>query len=87
MVKWYYTTILTKDYIDKLVEAGMTDIGPDLKGYYPETFMRIAAIEDKGLAERYLNTAWDAVQYLIERYKYTVFTGVGIPYNKELIML
>jgi len=79
------TTILSRDYIDKLVEAGMTDIGPDLKGYYPETFMQITAIEDKLMAERYLNTAWDAVQYLIERYKDSVFTGVGIPYNKELI--
>jgi pyruvate formate lyase activating enzyme len=78
-------TILTRDYIDELVKAGMTDIGPDLKGYYPETFMRITAIEDKPMAERYLNTAWDAVRYLIESYKDTVFTGVGIPYNKELI--
>src|SRR3989339_919715 len=61
-------SILTKDYIDELVEAGMTDIDPDLKGYYPETFMRITAIEDKGLVERYLNTAWDAVRYLIDKY-------------------
>lgn len=78
-------TILTTDYIDELVNAGMTDIGPDLKGYYPETFMQITAIEDKELAEQYLNTAWGAVQYLIERYKDRVFTGVGIPYNNALI--
>jgi len=78
-------SILTRDYIDELVDAGMTDIGPDLKGYYPETFMRIAAIEDKGLAERYLNTAWNAAKYLIDRYKDRVFIGIGIPYNKELI--
>ena len=77
--------ILARDYIDELVDAGMTDIGPDLKGYYPETFMRIAAIEDKGLAERYLNTAWDAAKYLIDRYKDRVFIGIGILYNKELI--
>jgi pyruvate formate lyase activating enzyme len=80
-------TILTGDYIDMLVEAGMTDIGPDLKGYYPSTFMQITGIEDKGLAEKYLNTAWEAVQYLIESFKDSVFTGVGIPYNKELISL
>ena len=79
------TTILTRDYIDELIAAGVTDIGPDLKGYCPETFMRITAIEDKSLAERYLNTAWDAVRYLIEKYKNSVFTGVGIPYNKKLI--
>ncbi len=78
-------SILTKDYIEDLVEAGMTDIGIDLKGYYPETFMRITGIEDRGLAERYLNTAWDAATYMIERYKEVVFIGVGIPYNKELI--
>lgn len=78
-------TILTRDYIDELVKAGMTDIGPDLKGYYPEAFMRITGIEDKGLAERYLNTAWDAVRYLIENYKDRVFIGVGIPYNRKLI--
>ncbi len=78
-------TILTRDYIDELVEAGMTDVGPDLKGYYPETFMRITAIQDKVLAERYLYTAWDAVRYLTQKYKGEVFTGVGIPYNKELI--
>ena len=78
-------SILTRDYIDELVEAGMTDIGPDLKGYYPETFMRITGIEDRGLAERYLNTAWDAARYLIARYREGVFTGIGIPYNGELI--
>ena len=32
-----------------------------------------------------LNTAWDAAKYLIERYKESLFIGVGIPYNKELI--
>lgn len=78
-------TILTRDYIDELVEAGMTDIGPDLKGYYPETFMRITAIGDRTLAERYLSTEWDTVRYLIKQYKHRVFTGVGIPYNKQLI--
>jgi pyruvate formate lyase activating enzyme len=78
-------SILTEDYIDELVEAGMTDVGPDLKGYYIETFMRITAIEDKGLAERYLYTAWNAVRYLTDRYKDRVFIGIGIPYNKKLI--
>jgi pyruvate formate lyase activating enzyme len=80
-------SILTKDYIDELIEAGMTDVGPDLKGYYPETFMRITGIEDKNLANKYLSTAWDAVKYLIERYKENIFIGVGIPYNRALISL
>ncbi|MGD2126124.1 MAG: radical SAM protein [Desulfobacteraceae bacterium] len=78
-------SILTKDYIDELVEAGVTDMGPDLKGYYPETFMRITGMEDKELAERYLHTAWEAARYLVERYRDKVFTGIGIPYNKALI--
>jgi pyruvate formate lyase activating enzyme len=78
-------SVLTKDYVDELVEAGLTDIGIDLKGYYPETFMWITGIEEKELAERYLNTAWDAATYMVDRYRERVFTGIGIPYNKELI--
>ena len=78
-------SILTRDYINELVEAGVTDTGLDLKGYYPQTFMRITAVGDTELAEKYLHTAWDAVRYLISTYKDMVFTGIGIPYNKELI--
>lgn len=80
-------SILTKDYIDELIAAGMTDIGIDLKGYTTETFMRITAVKKKGLAELYLSTAWKAVRYLVERYKNVIFTGVGIPYNAKLISL
>jgi len=80
-------SILTKDYIDELVEAGMTDVGIDLKGCTTETFMRITAVKDRRLAERYLFTAWTAVRYLADRYESTVFTGVGIPYNAKLISL
>jgi pyruvate formate lyase activating enzyme len=78
-------SILTKDYIDELVEAGMTDVGPDLKGLHLESFMRITGMKDQDLAERYQHTAWEAVRYLIEEYKDRVFTGVGIPYNRKLI--
>jgi pyruvate formate lyase activating enzyme len=80
-------SILTRAYVDELVGAGMTDVGPDLKGYYPETFMRITGIEDRGLAEKYLNTAWDATKYLIEGYKEKIFVGVGIPFNEKLISI
>ncbi|MEM2927659.1 MAG: radical SAM protein [Nitrososphaerota archaeon] len=80
-------SILTKDYIDDLIEAGMTDIGPDLKGLYTETFMKITGIEDKELAEKYLKTAWNAFKYIINNYKDKVFIGIGIPYNKDLISL
>ena len=63
----------------------------EMHGYrisrYPETFMRITAIQDRALAEKCLKTAWDAAKYLIERYKDRVFIGIGIPYNERLISL
>jgi pyruvate formate lyase activating enzyme len=80
-------SILTKDYIDELFNAGMTDIGIDLKGCTTETFMRITAIKEIQLAELYLSTAWNAVKYLAERYEDIIFTGVGIPFNEKLISL
>ena len=76
-------TILTRDYIDELIEVGVTDIGPDLKALTLETFQKITGIMDKELARRYLETAWDAVRYLVnEYYPEKVFVGIGIPYNK-----
>lgn len=80
-------SILTRDYIDELFDAGTTDIGIDLKGCTPETFMRITAVKERRLAELYLSTAWNAVRYLAERYEDKIFTGVGIPYNVKLISL
>jgi len=78
-------TILTPDYLDDLVAAGMTDIGPDLKGFRTETFMAITGVHDAGLAERYLRTSWEAVRYLADRYSERVFFGVGIPYHPLLV--
>lgn len=78
-------TILSRDYLDSLVEAGMTDIGPDLKGLRTETFIAITGISDTGLATRYLRTSWDAVRYLSDRYSGRIFMGVGIPYHPLLI--
>jgi len=80
-------SLLTKDYIDELVEVGMTDIGIDLKGLKVETFMGITGLEDEELAENYKENAWEAIQYLTENYRDKVFMGVGIPYNKSLISL
>jgi len=80
-------TLLTREYIDELADAGMTDIGPDLKGLRPETFMRITGISDMNMARQFLETAWDAVHYLVDQYPDRVFTGVGIPYNSVLISL
>lgn len=80
-------TLLTEDYIDALVEAGMTDIGPDLKGLRLETFMRITGVQDRELAEEYMKTGWRAVKYIIDNYKEEVFIGVGVPYSRDLISL
>lgn len=80
-------SLLTPDYLDELVDAGMTDIGIDLKALNTDTFMRITGLKDKASAERYKNTAWEAVKYLLSQYKEEVFLGIGIPYNRELISL
>ncbi|MDI6806764.1 MAG: radical SAM protein, partial [Candidatus Aenigmarchaeota archaeon] len=77
-------SLLTKDYIDELVEAGMTDVGIDLKSLNTETFMHITGLRDEKLVEKYKNTAWNATKYIIDNYKDKVFLGIGIPYNKDL---
>lgn len=78
-------SLLTHDYIDELVDAGMTDIGIDLKGMETDTFMRITGLKDRYMAEKYRDTAWEAVGYIVENYRDQVFIGVGIPYNGALI--
>ncbi len=76
-------SILTPDYIDELIEAGVTDIGPDLKALRIDTFMKITGLNDRELAEKYLKTSWNAVKYIIDNYyPEKVFLGIGIPYNK-----
>ena len=78
-------SLLTPDYIDELVHAGLTDIGPDLKGSKLETFQKITHVEDPLLAERYFKTSWDAVKYILDNYYDRIFLGVGIPYNNEFM--
>lgn len=81
-------TILAPEYVDELVEAGVTDIGPDLKGLRIETFMKITGINDRGLAERYLKNAWSIAEYIIKNYyPDQLFVGLGVPYNKYFITL
>ncbi|MHA1363748.1 MAG: radical SAM protein [Candidatus Freyarchaeota archaeon] len=76
-------TILTRERIDDLIEAGVTDIGPDLKALRVETFQKLTSIQDRELAEKYLNTSWGAVKYIADNYyPERVFMGVGIPYNR-----
>jgi len=81
-------TILTPEYVDQLVEAGVTDIGPDLKGLQTETFMKITGIINQRLAGQYLKNAWAITKYIIdEYYPEPLFVGIGIPYNRFFITL
>ena len=80
-------SVLAPDYVDELVEAGMTDIGIDLKGMELSTFQRITGLKDRALAQTYLHNAWTAVSYIRDQYKDRIFLGVGIPYNSALISL
>ena len=80
-------SLLTQDYIDELVDAGLTDFGIDLKGLHIDTFMRITGLKNKDLAQRCKDNAWNAVDYIVHHYREKVFVGVGIPYNEELISL
>lgn len=76
-------SLLTHDYLDELIDAGMTDIGIDLKALETDTFMKITGLSDRNLAENYKETAWGVVRYLIHNYPEKVFVGVGIPYNRS----
>ncbi|NYB51116.1 MAG: radical SAM protein [Methanobacteriaceae archaeon] len=78
-------TILNPDYIDKLVKAGMTEIGIDLKGICSDTFKKITGLSDEKLIKKYLKNSWNAVKYILENHVDDVFLGIGIPYNKALI--
>jgi pyruvate formate lyase activating enzyme len=78
-------SILIPDYIDELIDAGMTDVGIDLKSLKLETFRTITGVEDEGLAARYRDTAWEAVRHIRSRHRDEVFLGVGIPYNARFM--
>jgi pyruvate formate lyase activating enzyme len=77
-------TILNPDYIDKLIEVGMTEIGVDIKALNTSTFMRISGLDDVVLAKRYLQNSWNTIDYILKK-ELNVFLGVGIPYHPELI--
>ncbi|MFX1367153.1 MAG: radical SAM protein [Promethearchaeota archaeon] len=75
-------TILTPDYIDALVEAGVTDIGPDVKAVSVDTFQTITGIADSSLAVLYLSTEWNAVKHVADNYyPEHLFMGIGLPFN------
>jgi len=80
-------TVLTPDYIDELVEAGCNNVGVEPKCVRVDTYMRITGIDDRGLASKYLQTAWKAVEYVYNNYRGKVYLGVGLIYNRDLITL
>jgi pyruvate formate lyase activating enzyme len=81
-------TTLTPDRIDELVlEAAVTDIGIEPKAVEVATYQRITGLTDAVVAQRYLDTAWRAVEHVVANYAGRVFLGVGMPYNRELVGL
>jgi len=80
-------TLLTNEYVDELFQAGMADVGIDIKAIDVKTYCRITGIEDQEKASLYLRTSWEAVRYISENYKDRLFLGVRIPYNRDLISM
>lgn len=78
-------SILTKDYIDELYEAGMTDISPDIKALELDTYMKISGINNKDLAELYLRNSWQALEYIVEKYAGKLYYIAAIPYHSEFM--
>jgi len=81
------TAMLTTDYIDQLVAAGMTDIGLDIKAARLETFAKISGLSSSDLTRRLLQQTWSSVEYLLEHYRDRIFIGIGIVYNNSLITI
>ncbi len=77
-------SILTPDYIDELVDAGVTDLSPDLKARTVRTFMLLCGITSEPLARSYLETSWNAVAYVDEKYRGRVFMAVSLPYHPRV---
>lgn len=77
-------SVLTKDYIDELYYCGVTHISPDIKASVVESFMSITGVEDRELAQFYLDRSWEAVKYIINEYTGKLFYVVAIPYHPRL---
>jgi pyruvate formate lyase activating enzyme len=77
-------SLLTPELIDALVAAGITDLSPDLKALRLETFMKISGVTSEKLAQLYLQTSWNAVRYINERYRQQVFMAVSLPCHPRI---
>ncbi len=78
-------SLLNSDYIEALIDAGLTDISPDIKAATLQGFQRLTGINDPAVADRYLNNTWQSVSYILEKCEGRLFTVVGIPYHKDLV--
>ena len=77
-------SLLTPDYIDELVESGITDISPDLKAVRLDTFMKVCGITSEKTAGSYLNTSWEAVRFLNDMHGSQIFMAVSVPCHPNL---
>jgi len=77
-------SILTPDYIDQLVDAGVTDISPDIKARHLDAFMKISGLKAKAEAQFYLKNSWEAIRYLHAAHSDTVFMAVSFPCHPRI---
>ncbi|MHB1128175.1 MAG: radical SAM protein [Bacillota bacterium] len=78
-------SLLTKDYIDELYDAGMTDISLDIKGMDLNTFIKCTGVENRELAQEYLLTSWQCIEYITGTYAGKLFYTVGLPFHPDFI--
>lgn len=77
--------LLNRDYVDELIDAGITDISPDIKGVSPDSFQRLTGLVDQSTARLYMDNAWQTLKYVLHQCEGKLFTVVGIPFHKELM--
>lgn len=77
-------SLLTPELINALVAAGVTDMSPDLKALHLDTFMKISGVASEKSAQLYLQTSWNAVRYIKERYGQQVFMAVSLPCHPRI---
>ncbi len=80
-------TILTKDYVDELVEAGCNNIGIEPKAGRLETYMKITGITDEEKAKKFFENAWRILEYIASNYSEKVYLGAGFAYNPAWMTL
>jgi pyruvate formate lyase activating enzyme len=77
-------SLLNEGYIDELVEAGITDVSPDLKAYRLDTFIKVCAVQSAARARVCLENSWKAVRYLHAVHGQHVFMAVSIPCHPRI---